>query len=262
MTIRWFTRRRASANSFSWCANSSCGDLILYLRRGALFGLGAHLLGDLRRMRRQRARGRGLVRVGQSARRLFLACDYSPSRLVRQHAVEHAADVVGDRPAELPGALIDRREPLTELREYSGKRLAGGAALPHVLLEAAGEALMHARGDVAVRLCAEPFAHRLGIVLERLRCERVRGVGEEIFEPQMPGLVNEGRSVGVFEESNGGPRLLRREPDFAALGLLELALRSYIWRAALAPRVEGRLALGRGDVWSRAPPEQFLIAKI
>ncbi|MGH6679485.1 MAG: hypothetical protein ACREDL_11305, partial [Bradyrhizobium sp.] len=104
-------------------------------------GLGADALGRTMRHLRRRAVGKRFVFVGEILRDFDIRRDYRLAARHGQHAVENAADIVGNRRTQPRDGLIDLRQPRLKLTEDSGKIAAGSCALHHITLESARELL-------------------------------------------------------------------------------------------------------------------------
>jgi hypothetical protein len=157
-----------------------------------------------------------------------------------EQPVEDAADVVVDRRVEPRDGLVDLRQPLLEAREDAGQRRRRGLALHHVRLGGARELLVLPGREFA-GLVAQPGLHRGEVVLELARRVRAVGVGGQLLQPGVAGLVDQRAAVGALEQADDRAPVAER--DAAALALVEgrLARRGRLQRGphVLQPLLQG-----------------------
>ena len=132
-----------------------------------------------------------------------------PNLLVRRHhAIEHFAN----RVVELHPLEILVAEPLVDLDQPTREGLEGAVqfqrrSLPfhHPLLDGAGEALMHRRGDDPVLPHAQPSLDRLPVLNYVRTRAGLRRVELELLQPEVPTLVQHGRAVRRLRKADHHP---------------------------------------------------------
>ena len=120
----------------------------------------------------------------------------------RQQPVIDMPDIIADRRSQPANGLVDLRQPLLELVEHTGEIAARRSAFHHVALEPTSELLMRPCRDRLVFTYAKPIPHRSGIGLQIIRGQFVAGIAHQLFEPRMPGFMDEGRGVRLPHQSD------------------------------------------------------------
>ena len=176
----------------------------------------------------------GVVLVDRGERRpAALVGDDGLLRVLGEHPVEHAAHVVVDRSAKGFGALVDRHEPVLELREHAVQPPRRRVALPQVSLETAREPLVLLAVQPARELAllprfpAEPLFHNFKIGAKIVRRGFMHPVLEQLFEPVVRRLVHKGGCVGVRHKCDDGSLAgLNCDVDLSLLGVAVLFQRA------------------------------------
>ena len=136
---------------------------------------------------------------------------------------------------------VQRHQPVAEpgehLRQGGGRRLA----FHHVPLEGARESLVLLAGDRPVGIGAQPFPHRGCVLGQAGRSLRMRRIAQQLAQPFVRGLVQEGAGIGAAEQRDDTP---------AAIVESDLAARLLKQRQSAGPEQQRRRSSVTSKLWT------------